>query len=68
VFWNEKHFEKTFPNTLWTIWHGPCVWFFLKKTFVFCVLGVGRLRLHMEYGLMQDVMSVTYEKCHQDQK
>jgi hypothetical protein len=37
-------------------------------TFVFCVLGVGRLRLHMEYGLMQDVMSVTYEKCHQDQK
>jgi hypothetical protein len=24
--------------------------------------------LHMEYGLMQDVMSVTYEKCHQDQK
>lgn len=37
-------------------------------TFVFCVLGVGRLKLHIEYGLMQDVMSVTYEKCHQDQK
>lgn len=32
---------------------------------MFCVLGVGRLKLHIEYGIMQDVMSVTYEKCHQ---
>ena len=50
-----------------SIWHGPCVCDF-SFTFVFCVLGVGKLKLHMEYGLMQDVMSVTYEKCHQDQK